>query len=237
MFINNDYVQQGFTAALAGLPDSECPLLFDANPRQLWLAGYTLGKLLDNEALIDPADLQRVDKDPVEQGSNAYKKNIGLIDNPYGYGDPSGNEEERNTHSCYINWQIGWNKASAEARSAFSSVDRLVNAQSLSMERLDSELVATGHNVDYYLIHVPYPKRAGVPYTAECEDLIEFAKMTFDEGCEFKAIWRTATARLGTPKPGHSAVYNAEKRVHYATRSLATEKRNAAANVADRYPV
>lgn len=44
--------------------------------------------------------------------------------------------------------------------------------------------------------------------------------MTFDEGCEFKAIWRTAAARQANGKPGHDALYDAQKRVHYATRSL-----------------
>ena len=44
--------------------------------------------------------------------------------------------------------------------------------------------------------------------------------MTFDEGCEFKAIWRTAAARLGNGKPDHKAKYDAEKRLHYAKRDL-----------------
>jgi len=85
----------------------------------------------------------------------------------------------------------------------------------------------TGGNVSYYLIPVPHPKRGGPAYVAEVEDLIEFAEMTFDEACELKAIVRTAMARKGLKKPGQDAVYDAEKRVHYATRSLATERRKA----------
>lgn len=83
----------------------------------------------------------------------------------------------------------------------------------------------TGGRVEYYLIHVNHPRRPGQPpYRAECEDIIAALGMTFDEGCEFKAIWRTAAARLGNGKPGGDAVYDAEKRVHYATRSLETER-------------
>lgn len=80
----------------------------------------------------------------------------------------------------------------------------------------------TGGRVGYYLADVVHPKRDDVqrPYMAECEDIISALKMTFDEACEFKAIWRTAAARLGNGKPGQKAVYDAEKRVHYAQNSL-----------------
>lgn len=83
---------------------------------------------------------------------------------------------------------------------------------------------ATGGFVSYYLADVPYPQRAVQPYSAECEDIIRALKMTWDEACEFKAIWRTAAARLGNRKPGHDAVYDAEKRVHYAQASLRCER-------------
>lgn len=79
----------------------------------------------------------------------------------------------------------------------------------------------TGGKVNYYLVQVPHPQReTQAPYQAECEDIIRALAMTFDEGCEFKAIWRTAAARLGNGKPGQAAKYDAEKRVHYATASL-----------------
>ena len=82
----------------------------------------------------------------------------------------------------------------------------------------------TGGKVNYYLAQVPYPQREDqIPYQAECEDIAEALKMTPDEFCEFKAIWRTAAARLGNGKPDHKAVYDAEKRVHYAQRSLKSE--------------
>ena len=79
----------------------------------------------------------------------------------------------------------------------------------------------TGGLVNYYLVKIKDPQRTEQPpYQAECEDIIRALNMTFDEGCEFKAIWRTAAARLGNGKPGTKAVYDAEKRVHYAKASL-----------------
>lgn len=89
-----------------------------------------------------------------------------------------------------------------------------------------SEGGLTGFKNNYYLAQVEHPQREEQPaYQAECEDIIQALQMTFNEGCEFKAIWRTAAARLGNGKPGQKAVYDAEKRVHYATRSLNHEQR------------
>lgn len=87
----------------------------------------------------------------------------------------------------------------------------------------------SGGRVNYYLVQVASPQREEQPaYQAECEDIIRALGMTFDEGCEFKAIWRTAAARAGNGKPGQQAVYDAEKRVHYATASLRIEQRRQA---------
>jgi hypothetical protein len=84
-----------------------------------------------------------------------------------------------------------------------------------------SQTDLTGGLVNYYLVKVNRPQRTEQPpYQAECEDIIRALGMTFDEGCEFKAIWRTAAARQGNGKPGTKAIYDAEKRVHYATASL-----------------
>lgn len=83
----------------------------------------------------------------------------------------------------------------------------------------------TGGRVNYYLAEVTHPQREDQkPYQAECEDIIRALNMTFDEACEFKAIWRTASARLGNGKPDHKAVYDAEKRLHYAGASLRQER-------------
>jgi len=245
MFINNKYVCAGFTAALAGYAESSCDLLFDAPPRKLWMAGYELAKLLE-VAPPEDNELERVDKDPMQQGADAWRKAIALSDNPYGFGDPNGNEEEKTTNASHTAWDRGWRAAFDEAKDNFSEeyekpmlsghvsdyIDQPPGVYNL--EQLDK---ASGGNVSYYLVPVPYPKRGGPAYTFEVEDVIEFAQMTFDEGCEFKAIVRTAMARLGTKKPGQDAVYDAEKRVHYATRSLVTEKRKAVLSLPERFPV
>jgi hypothetical protein len=79
----------------------------------------------------------------------------------------------------------------------------------------------TGGLVNYYLVKVDYPQRAEQnAYQAECEDLIQALGMDFNEGCLFKALWRSANARKGNGKPDHKAVYDAEKMVHYAQRIL-----------------
>jgi hypothetical protein len=73
--------------------------------------------------------------------------------------------------------------------------------------------------VSYYLAQVDFPQRSEQDaYQAECEDIIHALGMTFDEGCLFKAVWRSAAARLGNTKPGHDALYDAKKMIHYANR-------------------
>lgn len=80
----------------------------------------------------------------------------------------------------------------------------------------------SGNSTSYYLAEINRPNQASLPYIAECGDIIEALGMDFNEGCEFKAIWRTAAARtLGKAKEGHDSRYDAEKRVFYAQRSLA----------------
>lgn len=85
----------------------------------------------------------------------------------------------------------------------------------------------TGNDVDYYLVEIKDPKRLA-PYTAECEDIIEALGMTFSEGNEFKALWRSCAARtLGKIKPAHdeAGIYDAEKQIYYAQRTLAVRLR------------
>ena len=78
----------------------------------------------------------------------------------------------------------------------------------------------TGGFVNYYLVYVDHPPRDVPAYQAECEDIIQALGMDFNEGCLFKALWRSAAARKGVQKPGHTAIYDAEKMVHYANRIL-----------------
>lgn len=84
----------------------------------------------------------------------------------------------------------------------------------------------TGGLVNYYLAPVLNPQRKEQPpYVAECEDIAEALGLTPNEFCEFKAIWRTANARKGNGKPDGKALYDAEKRLHYAGRDVAKYKR------------
>lgn len=77
----------------------------------------------------------------------------------------------------------------------------------------------SGKFVSYYIAHVKYPQRPEQePYNAECEDIIEALSMTQNESNIFKAIWRSAAARLGDRKPGLEPDYDADKIVHYAHR-------------------
>lgn len=79
----------------------------------------------------------------------------------------------------------------------------------------------TGRRVNYYLAQIDHPQReTQPPYQAECEDIIQALGMDFNEGCVFKALWRSAAARQGNTKPGHAPLYDAEKIVHYAQRIL-----------------
>lgn len=86
---------------------------------------------------------------------------------------------------------------------------------------LTAQKELTGGKVNYYLARVDHPQRKEqAPYQAECEDIIHALGMTFDEGCLFKALWRSVNARKGNGKPGLLPEYDAEKMVHYATRIL-----------------
>lgn len=81
----------------------------------------------------------------------------------------------------------------------------------------------SGGKVNYYLVNVDHPRRDDQPaYQAECEDIISALGMTFDEGCAFKALWRSAAARKGIRKAGHDPIYDAEKMVHYSGNVLRT---------------
>ena len=77
---------------------------------------------------------------------------------------------------------------------------------------MKAETKLTGGRVNYYLCDVPHPQRETQPaYTAECEDMIKYLGLTPDEANIFKEIWRSANARKHNGKPGHSALYGAEK--------------------------
>jgi hypothetical protein len=88
-------------------------------------------------------------------------------------------------------------------------------------EPIRPEKELKGGRTNYYLVEVKHPQREDQPpYRAECEDLIEALGLTFNEANIFKEIWRSANARQNNGKPGHDALYGAQKMVHYANRIL-----------------
>lgn len=116
-----------------------------------------------------------------------------------------------------FNGVYGWANYVKAARRKVDNLQSRVNDANLQQ-------ALTGLRVNYYLAQVKQPQREEQkPYQAECEDIIQALGMTFDEGCLFKALWRNASARLDNGKPGQSAVYDAEKMTHYASRIHAWE--------------
>ena len=83
----------------------------------------------------------------------------------------------------------------------------------------------TGGSVSYYQVQVSNPTSGGVPYMAECNDIIEALGMTYAEGNAFKALWRRCAARnLGLAKKGYSdGLYDAEKVVFFGQRLVSIE--------------
>ena len=88
------------------------------------------------------------------------------------------------------------------------------------IEQRKQEAEDSGGSCNYYKADIENPTTPYVlPYTAECNDLIETLDMTYAEANMFKEIWRTAAARtLGKEKAGHSAVRGAEKIQFFAAR-------------------
>lgn len=84
----------------------------------------------------------------------------------------------------------------------------------------------SGGSVDYYKLRIEHPTHMAEPYEVECNDIIEALQMDYAEGNVFKAIWRTAAARMGKHKRGHDAKYDAEKIVFFGQRLLERAKRN-----------
>lgn len=85
----------------------------------------------------------------------------------------------------------------------------------------------TGGSVNYYSIQVNNPSIHQAPYRAETADLIDALQLTFNEANIFKEIIRTANARLGNGKLGHTPLYGAEKNAYYANRILAAEQQKS----------
>lgn len=82
---------------------------------------------------------------------------------------------------------------------------------------------SSGGDNDYWIAEIKHPKRLD-PYKAECEDLIEYFQMTFQEGEAFKALWRKGQMRIGNGKPGDTHLRNAEKVAHFGARMVVIEE-------------
>ena len=84
----------------------------------------------------------------------------------------------------------------------------------------------TGGSSSYYTVEIKTPiAKYKLPYTAECIDIQEALNMTPAEANAFKAVWRTAAARMGKKKKGNSAVYDAEKVIFQGERMLVAAKK------------
>lgn len=93
------------------------------------------------------------------------------------------------------------------------------------------KLEAQATQCEYYeapVEHPQNPRQGGVPYIPNCEDIIQALGLTFDEGCEFKSLWRRGRARQGFVKAESTPLRDAQKAYHYAGRVLALEQRKAA---------
>lgn len=90
---------------------------------------------------------------------------------------------------------------------------------------------SSAYQCEYYecpVDHPMNPRQGGVPYIANCEDIILALGMSFDEGCQFKAQWRRARGLQGFQKAESTPLRDAQKAVHYAKRVLAAEERKGA---------
>lgn len=88
--------------------------------------------------------------------------------------------------------------------------------------------IYTGGSSDYYKVTITKTTTPfAMPYTAECNDIIEKLGMNFAEGNAFKAIWRRAAQRtLGLKKAGakDDGLYDAEKVEFFGKRMVEQSK-------------
>jgi len=82
-----------------------------------------------------------------------------------------------------------------------------------------AELESSGNSSSYYTVKVECPFILG-PYIAECGDISNALELNIQEVNIFKEIWRTAAARQGRGKKGHSNIRAAEKIKFFADRNL-----------------
>jgi hypothetical protein len=81
----------------------------------------------------------------------------------------------------------------------------------------------SGGSSSYYIVEVECPLYRD-PYVAECGDISNALELNIQEVNIFKEIWRTAAARQGRGKQGHSPLRAAEKIKFFADRNLQLTK-------------
>lgn len=76
----------------------------------------------------------------------------------------------------------------------------------------------SGGSCKYYRVVINCPVHAFAPYIAECMDIVDALEMTPNEANIFGEIWRTAAARQGNKKKGHTPMRAADKIKFHADR-------------------
>jgi len=88
--------------------------------------------------------------------------------------------------------------------------------------------------VDYYKVRITHPTtKHTLPYTAECNDIIEALQMNYAQGNAFKAIWRQcAAAALDLRKKGQDeeGLYDSQKVEFFGARMVVQAKARKEAN-------
>lgn len=105
----------------------------------------------------------------------------------------------------------------------------------VEVDTVDTEVSEelTGASTNYYKTRVDFFSTFSdhKPTIVECEDMIIALELTFQEANIFKEIWRTAMARKGVRKVGHTAIYAAEKIANYANLNLRIVKHREGKNI------
>ena len=100
-----------------------------------------------------------------------------------------------------------------------------------NLERVDEEQLLkdtapenSGGSCSYYETDV-YSVALDTTQKVECKDVMTALQLTHDEMNIFKEVWRSAAARLGKQKEGHTALRGAHKIKFFADENLARVKR------------
>ena len=81
----------------------------------------------------------------------------------------------------------------------------------------------SGGSCSYYEAEV-YSVALDTTQKVECKDVMTTLQLTHDEMNIFKEVWRSAAARLGKQKEGHTALRGAQKIKFFADENLARAK-------------